>query len=125
MRRIQIKESMLSHFEKEEILYIIGIKTLSMFFINVVAKYRIYDENVKGVNSEHGKKFEEEYRSVLNDYIILEGTPYIKYLKGIAETDRNCAGLMNPCIFANGIMMATSSWSRSDSGGRIIAQHEH
>ena len=45
MRRIQIRETILSHFEKEERLFNMGIKTLSLFFIDEVAKYRMYDEN--------------------------------------------------------------------------------
>ena len=43
MRRIQIRETILSHFEKEEKLFNMGIKTLSLFFIDEVAKYRCYD----------------------------------------------------------------------------------
>lgn len=45
MRRIQIRETILSHFEKEESLYNKGIKCLSLFFIDEVAKYRRYDED--------------------------------------------------------------------------------
>src|SRR5699024_9221187 len=45
MRRIQIRETILSHFEKEEKLFNMGIKTLSLFFIDEVAKYRRYDED--------------------------------------------------------------------------------
>ena len=45
MRRIQIRETILSHFDKEEKLFDMGIKTLSLFFIDEVAKYRQYDEN--------------------------------------------------------------------------------
>ena len=87
MRRIQIRETILSHFEKEETLFSMGIKTLSLFFIDEVAKYRVYDESGNETNSEYGKIFEEEYVSVLNEYITLDETPYVKYLKGIAESD--------------------------------------
>lgn len=45
MRRIQIRETIQSHFEKEEKLFDMGIKTLSLFFIDEVAKYRQYDED--------------------------------------------------------------------------------
>ena len=45
MRRIQIRETILYHFEKEQSLFDLGIKTLSLFFIDEVAKYRKYDEN--------------------------------------------------------------------------------
>ena len=81
MRRIQIRETILSHFEKEEALYNKGIKTLSLFFIDEVAKYRQYDENGDEVLGEYGQMFEQEYISVLNDYITMFDTPYQKYLK--------------------------------------------
>ena len=81
MRRIQIRETILSHFEKEEKLFNMGIKTLSLFFIDEVAKYRQYDENGNEVLGEYGQMFEQEYISVLNDYTTLLDTPYQRYLK--------------------------------------------
>ncbi len=81
MRRIQIRETILSHFEKEEKLYRMGIKTLSLFFVDEVAKYRQYDENGDEVLGEYGKMFEQEYISVLNDYITMFDTPYQEYLR--------------------------------------------
>ena len=81
MRRIQIRETILSHFEKEEKLFNMGIKTLSLFFIDEVAKYRCYDENGDEVLGEYGVIFEEEYMSVLNEYITVFDTPYQRYLK--------------------------------------------
>ena len=81
MRRIQIRETILSHFEKEEKLFNMGIKCLSLFFIDEVAKYRQYDENGDEVLGEYGVMFEQEYLSVLNDYITMFDTPYQKYLK--------------------------------------------
>ena len=85
MRRIQIRETILSHFEKEEKLFNMGIKTLSLFFIDEVAKYRQYDENGDEVLGEYGVMFEEEYISVLNTYITMFDTPYQKYLKTACE----------------------------------------
>lgn len=81
MRRIQIRETILSHFEKEEKLFNMGIKCLSLFFIDEVAKYRQYDEKGDEVLGEYGVMFEQEYISVLNEYINLFDTPYQKYLK--------------------------------------------
>lgn len=85
MRRIQIRETILSHFEKEEKLFNMGIKCLSLFFIDEVAKYRQYDENGNEVLGEYGQMFEQEYISVLNDYIDRFDTPYQKYLKSICS----------------------------------------
>jgi type III restriction enzyme len=85
IRRIQIRETIASHFEKEEKLYEKGIKCLSLFFIDEVKKYRDYDEpDEKG---EYARIFEEEYTKILNDYIKLYETPYIKYLKKITAQE--------------------------------------
>ena len=81
MRRIQIRETILSHFEKEEKLFNMGIKTLSLFFIDEVAKYRQYDEDGNEILGEYGQMFEQEYINVLNEYIKVFDTPYKKYLK--------------------------------------------
>ena len=81
MRRIQIRETILSHFEKEEKLFNMGIKTLSLFFIDEVAKYRCYDENGDEILGEYGVIFEQEYINILNEKLTLEDTPYQKYLR--------------------------------------------
>ena len=60
-RRIQIRETILSHFEKEERLFNMGIKCLSLFFIDEVAHYRQYDEDGNEVLGDFGVMFEEEY----------------------------------------------------------------
>ncbi len=83
MRRIQIRETIKSHLEKEEALFDKGIKTLSLFFIDEVAKYRQYDEDGNEVLGEYGQMFEQEYNDVVNEYITIFDTPYQKYLKGI------------------------------------------
>lgn len=83
IRRIQIRETIRSHFEKEEELYKRGIKTLSLFFIDKVEKYRKYDADGNEVNSEYGQMFEEEYTSILNENLTLFDTPYEQYLRSI------------------------------------------
>ena len=87
IRRIQIRETIQSHFEKEEKLFNQGIKCLSLFFIDEVANYRQYDDAGNEVLGDFGVMFEQEYISVLNDYIRLDETPYVKYLKGIDVHD--------------------------------------
>ncbi len=81
MRRIQIRETILSHFEKEEKLFNMGIKTLSLFFIDEVAKYRQYDDNGDELLGEYGEMFEQEYTSILNDNLTMFDTEYQKYLR--------------------------------------------
>ncbi len=85
MRRIQIRETILSHFEKEEKLFNKGIKTLSLFFIDEVAKYRQYDENGDELLGEYGEMFEQEYISVLNQYSTMFDTEYQRYLRTTCE----------------------------------------
>ena len=85
MRRIQIRETILSHFEKEEKLFNMGIKSLSLFFIDEVSKYRQYDADGNEILGEYGRIFEEEYLNVLNDYITVFDTPYQKYLKSMCS----------------------------------------
>ena len=85
MRRIQIRETILSHFEKEEKLFNMGIKCLSLFFIDEVAKYRQYDENGEEILGEYGQMFEQEYISVLNEKITVLDTPYQRYLKSMCS----------------------------------------
>lgn len=88
MRRIQIRETILSHFEKEEKLFDMGIKCLSLFFIDEVAKYRQYDENGDEVLGEYGVVFEQAYNSILNDKLTMEDTHYQKYLREMCSDEK-------------------------------------
>lgn len=91
LRRVQIRETIRSHFEKEKELFPKGVKVLSLFFIDEVAKYRKYDEDGNEINSEYGAVFEQEYTNVLNEYLTLFNTPYEQYLRNI-ETNQTHAG---------------------------------
>jgi len=88
MRRIQIRETIKSHFEKEASLYKKGVKTLSLFFIDEVAKYRQYDEEGQDVLGEYGRVFEEEYMNLLQTYRTILDKDYLQYLDsiGVDET---------------------------------------
>lgn len=82
LRRIQIRETILSHFEKEEKLFNMGIKSLSLFFIDEVAKYRQYDDDNNEVLGEYGQIFEQEYLKILQQYLKqTQQTPYQQYLQ--------------------------------------------
>ncbi|MGA5719317.1 type III restriction-modification system endonuclease [Pseudomonas atacamensis] len=81
LRRIQIREAIKAHFDKELALFQHGIKVLTLFFIDEVAKYRDY--SVADEKGSYARIFEEEYRQYLNEVLDLDETPYIKYLKGI------------------------------------------
>lgn len=81
MRRIQIRQTIISHFEKEARLFARGIKTLSLFFIDEVAKYRQYGEDGEELLGEYGRIFEEEYTAVLNENLSLFDSDYQRYLR--------------------------------------------
>ena len=81
LRRIQIREAIKAHFDKELALFQQGIKVLTLFFIDEVAKYRDY--SAADEKGDYARIFEEEYRQYLNEVLDLDETPYIKYLKGI------------------------------------------
>ena len=83
MARIQIRETIKSHFEKEREFYKKGIKVLSLFFIDEVAKYKIYDESKKAHNGEYAKIFEEEYNNIYNEYYNFLDEDYKKYLDSL------------------------------------------
>ena len=80
MARIQIRETIKSHFEKEREYYKKGIKVLSLFFIDEVAKYKVYDENKQAHNGEYAKIFEEEYNNIYNEYYKNLKNIYLLYI---------------------------------------------
>jgi len=82
LRRIQIREAIKAHFDKEQALFQQGIKVLTLFFIDEVVKYRDY--SAADEKGDYARIFEEEYSQYLNEVLDLDETPYIKYLKGIA-----------------------------------------
>jgi len=84
MRRLQIRETILSHFERERDLFKKGIKVLSLFFIDEVAKYRQYDADGTTTLGEYARIFEEEYTDILHKLQTeLGDSEYQKYLNKI------------------------------------------
>ncbi len=83
-RRIQIRETILSHIERERELFYKGIKVLSLFFIDEVAKYKQYDEAGHPYNGIYADMFEEEYADIIgNMQREIGDEDYIKYLDAI------------------------------------------
>lgn len=66
LRRIQIRETILSHLQRERQLFYKGIKVLSLFFIDEVVNYREYDAAGQPVNGKYAAMFEEEYEDILS-----------------------------------------------------------
>lgn len=109
LRRIQIREAIKAHFDKEQALFQQGVKVLTLFFIDEVAKYRDYAQvDEKG---EYARIFEEEYTHYLNEVLDLGETAYVKYLKGIPtekthsgyfSIDKKTKRLADPTVAARG-----------------------
>ena len=92
LRRIQIRETILSHIQRERELFYKGIKVLSLFFIDEVAKYKQYDAAGQPMNGSYAEMFEEEYQDVISNLQIGIGEDdYMKYLSAISA-DKTHAG---------------------------------
>ena len=84
LRRIQIRETILSHIERERALFHKGIKVLSLFFIDEVAKYKQYDQVGHPHNGIYADMFEEEYQDIVSHLQReLGDEEYINYLNAI------------------------------------------
>lgn len=84
IRRIQIREAIKAHFEKEQVLFAQGIKVLSLFFIDEVVKYRDYSQADE--QGEYARIFEEEYEQLKTEYLgelALDNDAYRTYLADI------------------------------------------
>lgn len=112
IRRIQIREAIKAHLEKEQALFDQGIKVLTLFFIDEVAKYRQYNDAGEKTDGEYAKIFEEEYTKLRDEAVSLfTSTAYAKHLKGIAPAsthegyfsiDKKSKRLVDPSVAARG-----------------------
>jgi type III restriction enzyme len=113
IRRIQIRETIKAHLDKEKQLFAQGIKVLSLFFIDEVVKYRDYDQaDEKG---EYARVFEEEYELLKAEYLselAIDNEAYRKYLEGIASAkthngyfsiDKKTNRLKDPAVGARSV----------------------
>jgi type III restriction enzyme len=113
IRRIQIRETVKSHFDKEKQLFAQGIKVLSLFFIDEVVKYRDYSRaDEKG---EYARVFEQEYALLKDEYLselALDNLAYRKYLadidaaathNGYFSIDKKTNRLQDPVVGARSI----------------------
>ncbi len=112
LRRIQIRETIKAHLEKEQQLFQQGIKVLSLFFIDEVVKYRDYSQSDQ--NGDYALAFEEEYELLKAEYLdelVLDNEAYRKYLardnaslvhEGYFSIDKKSKNLVNPKINKRG-----------------------
>ena len=121
LRRIQIRETILSHIERERQLFYKGIKVLSLFFIDEVANYREYDAAGQPVNGKYAAMFEEEYEDVISSMQLVIGEDeYIKYLQSISAA-RTHAGYFS--VDGKGKMI-NSKVSRKETTSDDVSAYE-
>lgn len=133
-RRIQIREVIRAHLDKERQLFGLGIKVLSLFFIDEVKKYRDYArEDTLG---EYARIFEEEYANAVEEVLSeLEidqaATAYQQYLRrdsvtavhqGYFSIDKRTKRLVDPSVAARGEEAGQSS--DSDAYDLILKDKE-
>ena len=89
LRRIQIRETILSHIERERQLFHKGIKVLSLFFIDEVAHYKQYDAAGQAYNGIFADMFEQEYEDVVQSLqsSLFDDGEYRAYLDAITAAD--------------------------------------
>ncbi len=66
VKRQQIRKTIEEHLDKELWLNKLGIKVLSLFFIDRVANYRYYNEDGNSQKGKYAEIFEEEYRALIH-----------------------------------------------------------
>ncbi|WP_311515763.1 DEAD/DEAH box helicase family protein [uncultured Megasphaera sp.] len=121
LRRIQIRETILSHIQRERQLFYKGIKVLSLFFIDEVEHYRIYDKAGQAQNGIFATMFEEEYRDVISNMQREIGDDeYMKYLAAI-PADKTHAGYFS--IDKKGHMI-NSKVSRKETTSDDVSAYE-
>jgi type III restriction enzyme len=113
IRRIQIRETIKAHLDKEKQLFAQGIKVLSLFFIDEVVKYRDYAQPEE--NGEYARVFEEEYELLKAEYLAeleIDNDAFRKHLAGIdaAKThngyfsiDKKTNRLKDPAVGARSV----------------------
>ncbi|MGP5564985.1 type III restriction-modification system endonuclease [Vreelandella alkaliphila] len=113
IRRIQIRETIKAHLDREKQLFAQGIKVLSLFFIDEVAKYRDYDQPDE--QGEYARIFEEEYQLLKDEYLselAIDNEAYRAYLEGIEPAathngyfsiDKKTKRLKDPAVGARSV----------------------
>ena len=113
IRRIQIRETIKAHLDREKQLFAQGIKVLSLFFIDEVAKYRDYAQPDE--QGEYARIFEEEYQLLKDEYLselAIDNEAYRQYLDGIEPAathngyfsiDKKTKRLKDPAVGARSV----------------------
>ena len=67
VKRQMIRRTIKEHLDKEKRLRPLGIKVLSLFFVDAVERYRRYDQDRHPVKGEYAQMFETELRKFANN----------------------------------------------------------
>ena len=126
MQRVQIRETIRAHFEKEKELFNRGIKCLSLFFIDEVANYRQYDDEGNEVKGKFQRIFDEEYARLVNKYISVFDTDYDKYLRRFRpyETHRGYFSIDKKGRSVNSVVKRGSDLSDDISAYDLILKNK-
>lgn len=89
IKRMQISKTIEAHLDKELILNPKGLKVLSLFFIDAVKHYRVYDDEGNASNGDYAKMFEEEYKKNIKK------PKYKTLFEGIKDIDREASEVHN------------------------------
>ena len=120
LRRIQIREAIKAHLDKEQTLYRQGIKVLTLFFIDEVAKYRLYNDAGEEEGGEYAKMFKEEYQIALNELKqnmhtsknykeYLDGIPVDQTHNGYFSIDKKSKRMIDPTMTATEVRQGEAS----------------
>lgn len=85
-KRLQIRKTIEEHLNKEMRLRPMGIKVLSLFFLDRVGNYRWYDEDGNAQKGKFALMFEEEYRNAIRKpkyNILFEGVDLETAAEGV------------------------------------------
>ena len=89
IKRYQIKKTIEEHLDKEMRLNPKGIKVLSLFFIDAVKHYRIYDDEGNAQNGDYATIFEEEYKK------LIKSRKYQSIFNEIKDLDSEASAIHN------------------------------
>ena len=89
IKRMMISKTIEEHLNKELILNPIGIKVLSLFFIDAVKHYRLYDEDGIAQNGDYAVMFEEEYKK------LIKRPKYQTLFAGVKDLDSEASDIHN------------------------------
>jgi type III restriction enzyme len=89
IKRLQISKTIEEHLDKELALNPKGIKVLSLFFIDKVSNYRIYDADGNAQNGIYAEIFESEYRK------IIKRSKYKTLFESLKDIDANVREIHN------------------------------